>query len=51
MSGPLPITYCEIDAFQRVTATQLAGWELEAIKKTDAAFLSDWYERQPKPTP
>lgn len=49
--GPLAITYLDIDAFQRVSCIKLAMWELAAIRRTDAAYLNDWAERQPKPNP
>lgn len=43
--GPQRITYSDIDAFQRVTGTVLQPWEREAIHKADAAYLTDWAER------
>jgi len=38
-SGPLPISYQEIDAWQRMTKNTLLPWEIEAIKRLDAVYL------------
>lgn len=38
-SGPLPISFQEIDAWQRLTHNVLLPWEIEAIKRLDAAYL------------
>jgi hypothetical protein len=38
-SGPLPISYQEIDAWQRITNNTLLPWEIEAIKRLDAVYL------------
>lgn len=46
--GPMRISYGDLDAYQRVTGTSLARWELEAIRLADRAYLTDWNERQPK---
>jgi hypothetical protein len=37
--GPCRITYADIDAFQRVSGVTLRPWELEAVRKADAAYL------------
>ncbi len=47
--GPLKITFADLDAYQRVSGTRLAPWELDAIRRADNAFLKDWAERQPAP--
>lgn len=44
--GPNRITYTDIDAFQRVTGTRLKGWELEAIRRADRAYLTEIASRQ-----
>jgi hypothetical protein len=46
--GPARISYLDLDAYQRVTGTKLVPWEVEAIRRADRAYLSDWAERQPK---
>jgi len=38
-SGPLPISYQEIDAWQRMTQNTLLPWEIEAVKRLDAVYL------------
>lgn len=43
--GPTRITYTDLDAFQRVSGTTLKPWELEAIRRADAAYLADWHAR------
>lgn len=43
--GPQRITYADIDAFQRVSGVVLQPWELAAVRKADAAYLTDWAER------
>jgi hypothetical protein len=43
--GPLRITYADIDAFQRVSGVMLQPWELDAIRRADAAYLTQWAER------
>lgn len=46
VSAPQRITYLDLYAFQRVSGLNLQGWELEAIRQADAAFLSDWAARR-----
>lgn len=43
--GPQRITYADIDAFQRVSGVSLQPWERDAIRRADAAYLTDWNER------
>lgn len=38
-SGPNPIGYEEIKAWKELTETPLSAWEVEAIKRLDAAYL------------
>jgi hypothetical protein len=38
-AGPMPITWADIDAWQRVRGVRLEAWEVDAIRKTDLAFL------------
>lgn len=47
--GPNRITYCEIDAYCRVTRTPLARWEIDAIRLVDKLFMADWIARRPEP--
>lgn len=44
-SGPQRITYLDIDAYQRVNGVRFAPWQLDAIRQADAAFLTDYAER------
>lgn len=39
MSGPLPITNTEIDAWQRVHGIRLTPWELDCIYLLDGLAL------------
>ena len=39
LAGALPITYGEIDAYQRVTGLTLQPFELQAIRELDMTFL------------
>lgn len=43
--GPMCVTFTEIDAYQRVSGVKLQAWELDAIRRADAAFLADWSKR------
>ena len=38
-AGPLPITFLDMDAWQRVRRVALEPWEIEAIRRCDMAFL------------
>jgi hypothetical protein len=38
-SGPIPISYQEIDAWQRMTHNVLLPWEVEVVKKLDTVYL------------
>jgi hypothetical protein len=42
--GPGPITYAEIDAWQRVMCSRLLPWEVDALRKVDDAFLQSAHE-------
>lgn len=39
MAGPQPISFVELDAWQRVTGIRLRPFELQAIRAIDFAFL------------
>lgn len=39
MGGPSPISFVEIDAWQRVRGVRLASWEIAAVKAGDAAYM------------
>ncbi len=39
--GSLRLSWADIDAYQRVKAFRFEGWELEAIRKADAAFMAE----------
>ena len=38
-SGPAPISFLDIDAWQRVNGVALQPWQLNAIRRADAEFL------------
>lgn len=40
ISGPNPVSYQDIEAWSRLTGWTLTPWELSAVKKLDAVFLS-----------
>ena len=44
-NGPGRITYTDLDAFQRVAGLRLQRWELDAIRRADAAYLENYAER------
>lgn len=44
LAGPLPITFADIDVYQRVTGTPLKQWEIEAIRRADRAFFESCAE-------
>lgn len=44
--GPNRITYTDVDAFQRVSGITLKGWELDAIRRADRAYLAELASRQ-----
>lgn len=37
--GPKPISFVELDAWQRVRGVRLAAWEIAAVRAADAGFL------------
>ncbi len=39
MTGPMPLSFQEIDAYNKLTDAQLTPWEISAITAMDAAFL------------
>jgi len=38
-NGPSPISYLEIKAWMEVTENTLKPWEVEALKRLDAAYM------------
>lgn len=38
--GPLPISFVDMDAWQRVMQYQLDPWEVEAVRMIDNAYLA-----------
>lgn len=38
-SGPLPITYSEIEAWSRITETPITSWEVSVIKRLDNVYI------------
>lgn len=38
--GPSPITFQEIDAYQRVTLHRLTAWEVQLIRRLDQVILA-----------
>jgi hypothetical protein len=51
MVGLLPITYQEIDAYQRLTRHRLTPLDVLLIREADAAFLEEMRLRQPTKVP
>lgn len=43
--GPSPITFLELDAWQRVKGVSLEPWELDCIRVADGAFLTSVSKR------
>jgi len=41
MSGPLAISFSDIDAWARLTRSNPEPWEVQALKKMDAARLDE----------
>ena len=37
--GPKPVSFVELDAWQRVRGVRLAAWEIAAVKAGDRAYL------------
>lgn len=38
-TGAMPITFADLDAWQRVRGVRLEAWEVDAIRRADMAFL------------
>lgn len=38
-SGAMPITFADLDSWQRVRRVRLEAWEVDAIRRADMAFL------------
>lgn len=48
MSGPLAITYLEMQAYRDLMNTTLTAWEVETLKAMDKVFLEETYKKQEK---
>lgn len=46
--GPARISWLDLDAYQRVLGFRLSGWQIEAIRKADTAFMVQASKRKPK---
>lgn len=46
MSGPSPIEFPDLDAFQRASRVRLAPWEVEVIEALDDLFLKSADDRR-----
>lgn len=46
--GPSRITWADIDAYQRVHHIRFMGWEIEALRRIDSAFMSQAAKRKPQ---
>lgn len=44
--GPAPISFVDIDAWQRVTGARLPAWQVEAIRRADNAYFAVRAEAQ-----
>ena len=49
--GPMRITFSDLHAWQTMRGLRLQGWELDAIRRADNAWLKDYGERQKKEKP
>lgn len=49
MGGPSRIPWAEMDAYQRVNGFRFAAWQIEAIRRADAAFMEFAAESAPTP--
>lgn len=47
--GLAPLSWCEIDAWSRLTGTRLQHWELRALLALDGAWLRAAAKGRPKP--
>lgn len=45
MAGAARISHHDIDAYQRVHGVRFAPWQIDAIRRADAAFLESQRER------
>lgn len=45
--GPSPLSWRDLGEWQSFTGLRLAGWQVDAIRKADQAFMADWAERNP----
>lgn len=43
-AAPQPITFQEIDAFNRLTAAFLTPWEIDTLCSMDGVYINTWYE-------
>jgi len=41
MNGPMPVSFLEMDAYQRVTGDTLRPWQIEAIERIDGIWLEE----------
>jgi len=48
--GPSPVTYLEIDAYQRLTFAGLTAWQIALIRRLDNALLAVFQRNSAKPT-
>lgn len=47
--GLTPLSYLEIDAFSRLTLTDLTAWEIDLLMQIDDAVLETLQEQAAKP--
>lgn len=47
MTGLLPITYSEMDAFQRLTQRRMTPLEVALVREADRALAAEIRDRQP----
>lgn len=47
--GPSPVTYLEIDAYERLTFARLTAWQVALIRRLDDALLAIFARDAAKP--
>lgn len=45
-AGPEPISYSDIDAYQRTTGEILEPWEVGGVRALDAVAIEEWVKNQ-----
>ena len=46
-----PLTYTELEAFERKALVRFSAWETDLLMRVDDAVMASWAEQAPKPKP